>query len=183
MSRIGKLPIAIPSSVNIDVKDNYVVVKGSLGELSFQFDPLIVIDIQEKEASVTRANDEKRARELHGLSRTLLANMIQGVSKGFERKLEVNGVGYKAKIAGKDLELALGYSHPIKVTPPEGITFEIEGQKQNIIVIKGIDKQKVGQVAANVRSYRKPEPYKGKGVKYIEERIIRKVGKAAGKDS
>jgi large subunit ribosomal protein L6 len=182
MSRIGKLPIEIPSGVTVDIKDNFVTVKGSLGELSFQFDNLMVIEINEKEATVKRANDEKRARELHGLSRTLLANMIQGVSKGFERRLEVNGVGYKAKLAGKNLDLALGYSHPIKVEPPEGITFEIDGKKQNIIVVKGISKQKVGQVAANIRSHRKPEPYKGKGVKYIEERIIRKVGKAAGKE-
>lgn len=185
MSRIGKLPIEIPSGVTVEIKGNTVHVKGSLGEEAIQFDPNHIEVKQEDNAVVvTKKSEERKPRELHGLTRTLIANAVEGVSKGFEKRLEINGVGYRAKVSGdKKLELTLGFSHPVHVEAPEGVSFAMDEQAKNIIIVKGPSKQKVGQVAANIREYRKPEPYKGKGIKYIDEHIIRKVGKAAAKEA
>lgn len=175
MSRIGKLPIDIPSGVEVKIDDSSVIVKGPKGELQKIFHRDMNIEIKDNQLVVTRPSDKKEHRALHGLTRSLLNNMIVGVSKGFEKKLEINGVGYRAQKQGKKLVLNLGYSHPIEMEDPEGLESVVEGT--NKIVVKGIDKEKVGLYAANIRSKRKPEPYKGKGIKYADERIIRKVGK------
>lgn len=183
MSRIGKLPIAIPAGVTAEVNGNTVKAKGKLGERSLECDPLMKIELVDNEIIVSKKNEDKKSRELHGLTRTLIANMLTGVHEGFEKRLEVNGVGYRAKVSGKKLELTLGFSHPVSVTAPDDITFQLDEKAKNVIIISGIDKQVVGQTAANIRSYRKPEPYKGKGIKYIDEHIRRKVGKAASKEA
>lgn len=176
MSRIGKLPIELPAGVTVDASpDGAVKVKGKNGELSAKFDTSIVISQDGNVITLTRASDEKRVRALHGLVRSLLANMVTGVSEGFSKTLEIVGVGYRAQLQGSKLALSLGYSHPIEMDAPAGITFEVPNP--NTIIVKGIDKQAVGQVAANIRKFRKPEPYKGKGVKYQGEYIRRKVGK------
>jgi large subunit ribosomal protein L6 len=181
MSRIGKLPIAIAKNVQVDVDGSHVKVKGPKGELSRTFPEGVSITVDEGSARVQRANDEKRTRALHGLSRSLLANMVAGVSDGFTKTLELQGVGYRVTQSGPKVTLAVGFSHPVEVAPPDGISLEVEGQ--NRLHVRGIDKELVGQVAANIRKVRKPEPYKGKGIRYLGERVRRKAGKAgkAGK--
>ena len=176
MSRIGRKPITVPAGVEIKVDDaNVVTVKGPLGELKNTFSPVLTIAQDGDKLTVTRPNDEKENRALHGLSRTLVANMVEGVTKGYEKKLEVNGVGYRVAKEGKKLVMNLGYSHPVVMTEIDGVTFETPDQ--NTIFVRGIDKQLVGQVAAQVREKRPPEPYKGKGIKYADEHIRRKAGK------
>ena len=180
MSRIGRMPIAIPAGVTVTIAENNVVsVKGPKGELVRELPVEMEIKEEEGKIIVARPNDLKRMKALHGLTRTLIANMITGVTAGYEKKLEVNGVGYRASKAGKKLTLNLGYSHPVEMEDPEGIETVMEGQ--NIIIVKGIDKEKVGQFAAEIRSKREPEPYKGKGIKYADEVIRRKVGKTGKK--
>ena len=180
MSRIGRMPIAIPAGVTVTIAENNVVsVKGPKGELVRELPVEMEIKEEEGKIIVSRPNDLKRMKSLHGLTRTLIANMITGVTAGYEKKLEVNGVGYRAAKAGKKLTLSLGYSHPVEMEDPEGIETVLEGQ--NIIIVKGIDKEKVGQFAAEIRSKREPEPYKGKGIKYADEVIRRKVGKTGKK--
>ena len=177
MSRIGRLPVAIPAGVTVTVADNNVVtVKGKLGELTQKFDAIIDIKVEGAEVLVTRPNDDKETRALHGLTRALVNNMIVGVNEGFSKKLEIVGVGYRVEMKGKDLNIALGFSHPVIIAAPAGITFEVPDS--NTIIVKGIDKQAVGQIAAVIRSKRPPEPYHGKGVKYSDEHIRRKAGKA-----
>ena len=177
MSRIGRMPVVIPAGVNVTVADNNVVtVKGKLGELTQKFSTLITIKIEGSEIVLTRANEDKETKALHGLTRALVANMVNGVNEGFSKKLEINGVGYRAEKAGQYLNLALGYSHPVVIAAPEGITFEVPDS--NTIIVKGADKQAVGQIAAVIREKRPPEPYLGKGIKYSNEHIRRKAGKA-----
>lgn len=179
MSRIGKLPIDIPKDVTIDIKDETITVKGPKGELSENIHEKIELKKKDDQILVTRKSDDKKARSLHGLSRNLINNMVIGVTKGFKKELEIIGVGYKAQAQGSKVTLNLGFSHPIEYQAPEGITFEQD--KKNILVVNGINKQVVGEVAAKIRSYREPEPYKGKGVKYIDEYVARKAGKTAAK--
>jgi large subunit ribosomal protein L6 len=175
MSRIGKAPITVPSGVDVTVDGRNVTVKGPKGTLSHEVDEPITVSVDDGVLSVKRPDDERESRALHGLSRSLLNNLVQGVSQGYERKLEIHGVGYRVQLRGTDLEFALGFSHPVKITPPEGITFTVESPTR--FSVQGIDKQLVGQVAANIRWLRKPDPYKGKGVRYAGEQIRRKVGK------
>ncbi len=176
MSRIGKLPIKIPSGVNIDIKGKAITVKGPKGELFLEIDDSVQLSIEDANLIVQRSSDSKDHRSKHGLYRSLLANMVQGVSDGFEKTLEIIGVGYRASKKGEDLEVLVGYSNPVMVRKVEGISFDVP--TNTTIVIKGIDKQLVGQVAANIREIRKPEPYKGKGIRYQAEYVRRKVGKA-----
>lgn len=178
MSRIGKLPIAIHPGVTITVDQDTITVVGPKGTLSQFTMPGITVALEENQAVVTRESDAREHRSKHGLMRTLVSNMVVGVTTGFERKLEINGVGYKAALEGAKLKLALGFSHDVYFVIPEGIKVAVEA---NVVTISGISKQAVGQVAAEIRALKKPEPYKGKGIKYIEERIIRKSGKS-GKD-
>ena len=176
MSRIGKMPIAIPAGVTVDVaENNKVTVKGPKGTLERVMAPEMKIAVEGAEVTVSRPNDLKRNKSLHGLTRTLINNMVIGVTDGYEKKLEVNGVGYRAAKQGKKLVLNLGYSHPVEMEDPEGVETVVEGT--NIIFVKGIDKEKIGQYAAEIRDKRRPEPYKGKGIKYADEHIRRKVGK------
>ncbi|MCI9127361.1 MAG: 50S ribosomal protein L6 [Eubacterium sp.] len=176
MSRIGRMPIAVPAGVTVDIaENNKVTVKGPKGELERVLPESMDIKKDGDEIIVTRPNDLKKNKALHGLTRTLINNMVVGVTDGYEKKLEVNGVGYRAQKQGKKLVLSLGYSHPVEMEDPEGIETVLEGQ--NLIIVKGIDKEKVGQYAAEIRSKRAPEPYKGKGIKYDYEVIRRKVGK------
>jgi large subunit ribosomal protein L6 len=179
VSRIGRLPVAIPSGVQVDVTGQNVRVKGPKGELHRMFSHLIGIkmDAERNQLNITRNSDDPAERALHGTTRAVLANMIHGVSKGFEVLLEVEGVGYRAEMEGKNLALFVGYSHPVKMTPPAGITFEAD-QKTRQIKVLGFDKELVGQVAANIRKVRPPEPYHGKGIRYLGEHIRRKAGKA-----
>ena len=180
MSRIGRLPIAIPAGVTVEIaENNKVTVKGPKGTLERVLPAEMSISKDGETIVVTRPNDLKRMKSLHGLTRTLINNMVVGVSAGYEKVLEVNGVGYKAQKQGKTLVLSLGYSHPVEMTDPEGVDSAVEGQ--NKIIITGIDKEKVGQYAAEIRSNRGPEPYKGKGIKYADEVIRRKVGKTGKK--
>jgi large subunit ribosomal protein L6 len=179
MSRIGKMPIAVPAGVTVDIaENNKVTVKGPKGELSRALAPEMEIKMDGDTITVSRPNDLKRNRALHGLTRTLLNNMIIGVTEGYKKTLEVNGVGYRASKQGKKLTLNLGYSHPIEMEDPEGLETKVEDNK---IIVSGIDKEKVGQYAAEIRSTRAPEPYKGKGIKYDYEVIRRKVGKTGKK--
>ncbi len=179
MSNIGKQPIVIPEGVGVSRKETNIFVKGKLGELNHEFKSDIGISINENEVVVTRNSDEKIQRELHGLTRVLIANMVQGVSQGFQKELNLVGVGYTADASkGNFLLLNVGYSHPIYFETPEGIT--IETPNANTVIVKGISKQEVGQVAANIRELRKPEPYKGKGIKYSNEHIRKKAGKSIG---
>ena len=180
MSRIGKKPIDIPSGVDVKLVDNKITVKGPKGTLERQLHPEINVDIEGASISVTRPTDQKRHRALHGLTRTLVNNMVEGVTKGFEKTLELVGVGYRAAMQGKKLVLNVGYSHPVEMVPADGLNVEV-GPKQNTIIISGYDKEVVGQFAAQVRAVREPEPYKGKGIKYSDEKIRRKAGKAGGK--
>ncbi|MCR4641839.1 MAG: 50S ribosomal protein L6 [Lachnospiraceae bacterium] len=180
MSRIGKMPIAVPAGVTVSIaENNKVTVKGPKGTLERVLPAEMEIKQEGAEITVSRPNDLKRMKSLHGLTRTLLHNMVVGVTDGYEKKLEVNGVGYRAAKQGKKLVLSLGYSHPVEMDDPEGIETVVDGQ--NIIIVKGIDKEKVGQFAAEIRDKRRPEPYKGKGIKYAEETIRRKVGKTGKK--
>ena len=179
MSRIGKAPIAIPSGVDVTISGHHITVKGPKGTLSRTIPGEIVVRKEESTLLVERPNDERQNRSLHGLSRTLVSNMVIGVTDGFAKELEIVGVGYRAEAQGANLRLALGFSHPVNVPAPDGITFEIPVQTR--VIVKGIDKELVGQVAANIRSIRKPEPYKGKGVRYACERILRKAGKTGKK--
>lgn len=179
MSRIGKAPIAIPSGVDITITGQHITVKGPKGTLSRVIPGEIIVRKEDTTLFVERPNDERQNRSLHGLCRTLVSNMVIGVTDGFSKELEIVGVGYRAEAQGANLRLALGFSHPVNVPAPDGITFEIPVQTR--IIIKGIDKELVGQVAANIRSIRKPEPYKGKGVRYAGERILRKAGKTGKK--
>jgi large subunit ribosomal protein L6 len=175
MSRIGKKPIEIPQGVEIKMTDGVVTTKGKQGTLSYAIPSDISVDIREKEIVVTRATDQKRHRALHGLVRSLLNNMVIGVSAGFSKTLLIEGIGYRVAKQGNGLNLSVGYSHPVNIDAPDGVTFEVEGQ--NRIIVKGADKQLVGQVAANIRRVRPPEPYKGKGIRYSGEYVRRKVGK------
>jgi large subunit ribosomal protein L6 len=178
MSRIGKLPIDIPSGVTITVDPDWITVAGSKGTLKQFTMPGVTVKQEDNQVVVTRANDEPVNRSKHGLMRSLIANMIDGVSKGFEKKLEINGVGFRVALAGQGLKFNLGFSHEVNYALPQGVTAKVEGM---VITVSGIDKQQVGQVAAEIRALKKPEPYKGKGIKYVGERIIRKSGKS-GKD-
>ena len=180
MSRIGKSPIAVPSGVDVTIANGAITVKGPKGTLSRAIPGEISVRKDETNLLVERPNDERENRSLHGLTRTLVANMVQGVTGGFVKELDIVGVGYRAESQGPNkLRLSLGFSHPVMVDAPEGVTFEVPQPTR--IIVKGIDKETVGQVAANIRSIRKPEPYKGKGVRYLDERIIRKAGKAGKK--
>ena len=180
MSRIGRMPIAIPTGVTVEVaENNKVTVKGPKGTLERVLPSEMDIKMEGSEIVVSRPNDLKKMKSLHGLTRTLINNMVIGVTQGYEKKLEVNGVGYRAQKQGKKLVLSLGYSHPVEMEDPEGLETVLDGQ--NIIVVKGIDKEKVGQYAAEIRAKRAPEPYKGKGIKYADEVIRRKVGKTGKK--
>jgi large subunit ribosomal protein L6 len=180
MSRIGNAPISVPSGVDVNISGNSVVVKGPKGSLSRELVGGITLRQVDGTIIVERPNDERESRSLHGLSRALVSNMVVGVTQGFEKELEIVGVGYRAELKGPSgLRLNLGFSHPVDVQAPEGVTFEVPAQTR--IIVKGIDKEAVGQVAANIRSIRKPEPYKGKGVRYLGEKILRKAGKAGKK--
>ena len=175
MSRIGRMPIAIPAGVTVSIaENNHVTVKGPKGTLERTLPVEMEIKVEGEEVTVTRPNDLKKMKSLHGLTRTLINNMVIGVTDGYEKVLEVNGVGYRAQKSGKKLTLNLGFSHPVEMEDPEGIESSVDGNK---IIVKGIDKEKVGQYAAEIRDKRRPEPYKGKGIKYIDEVIRRKVGK------
>jgi large subunit ribosomal protein L6 len=177
MSRIGKQPIEVPATVSVSLSPGRVIVNGPLGELSQDVPQRIAIEQAEGEIRVTRPTDRGPDRALHGLTRSLVANMVEGVTKGFEKRLEIQGVGYRAALRGTSLELNVGYSHPVVMNAPDGIEFDVPSNTE--IVVKGIDKQKVGQTAAEVRKVRPPEPYKGKGIRYQGEYVARKVGKRA----
>ena len=179
MSRIGRKPINIPAGVEAKFEAGVMTVKGPKGTLTQNIHPNMMVEVSGAEINVTRPNDEKLNRSLHGMTRTLIANMVQGVSEGFKKELEVNGVGYRVQKQGKDMVMNLGYSHTVVFSDTEDITIEVPGP--NKVIINGIDKQKVGQFAAEVRSKRPPEPYKGKGIKYVDEHIRRKEGKAGKK--
>jgi large subunit ribosomal protein L6 len=175
MSRIGKLPVAIPAGVKVSLEGNEIKVQGAKGSLSQVLPERVTIAVEAEQIVVSRPSEDKQDIALHGLSRSLIYNMVVGVSEGFTRVLEINGVGYRAEVSGSVLTLSLGYSHPVVYQLPQGVSVEVE--KQTRLTIRGIDKQLVGSTAAKIRSFRKPEPYKGKGVKYAEERILRKAGK------
>jgi len=176
MSRIGKMPVTVPSGVDVKVDGTQVTVKGSKGQLSREFTDRVKFQIEDGTVIVARDDDTRESRALHGLSRALLANMVQGVSEGFSKILEIQGVGYRASLKGSDIELLVGFSHPVDVPAPRGITFEVPEPTR--IVVSGIDKEQVGQVAAEIRRVRPPEPYKGKGIRYSGEYVRRKAGKA-----
>lgn len=181
MSRLGKLPIQIPEGTQVKIENNFIIVKGPKGELKIEIHPVIKIDISDKEINIKVENSQdKGQRALWGLSRSLINNMVIGVNEGFEKKMEINGVGYRAQASGRKLILNVGFSHTVEYNLPEGISAEVEN---NVITVKGIDKQAVGETAAQIRKIRKPEPYKGKGIKYVDEVIRRKEGKTAAKAS
>jgi len=177
MSRIGRQPIPVPANVNVALDPGRIMVNGPLGELTQELPTRMVVERQEDVILVTRPTERGEDRALHGLTRTLIANMVEGVTKGFEKRLEIQGVGYRASLRGTSLELNVGYSHPVVKDAPQGITFEVPAPTQ--IVVKGVDKQQVGQIAAEIRKVRPPEPYKGKGIRYEGEHVRRKVGKRA----
>ena len=177
MSRIGRKPISVPENVTIDVSPGHVSVKGPKGELAQDLSADMKVEQSDGVLTVARPTDRGEHRALHGLTRSLIANMVEGVTDGFEKRLEIQGVGYRAQLKGKNLELALGYSHPVPIDAPEGIEFEVPQPTE--IIVRGIDKQLVGQVAADIRKRRPPEPYKGKGIRYRDEHVMRKVGKRA----
>lgn len=184
MSRIGKKPVVIPSGVTVTQEaDGTLITKGPKGELRLKPNPLIKVEIKDSEVIVLADINDKTQHALFGLTRTLIANMVEGVTKAYTKTLEINGVGYRVAIQGSKLVLNLGYSHPIEYMIPAGITFKIDDEKKNVLYVSGIDKQLVGQVSAEIREFRKPEPYKGKGIKYMDEHIRRKAGKAASKAS
>ncbi|WP_114572160.1 50S ribosomal protein L6 [Exiguobacterium flavidum] len=175
MSRIGKKPVVIPAGVTVTVENNSVTVKGPKGELTREFSPTMAINVEENQVIVTRPNDEKANRTIHGTTRALIANMVEGVNNGFSKTLDIQGVGYRAQKQGNKIVLNLGYSHPIEYTPEQGIEVEVPTNTQ--IIVRGISKERVGHVAALIRSYRQPEPYKGKGIRYSDEVVRRKEGK------
>lgn len=179
MSRIGKIPVQIPQGVQVDMDNNFMTVRGPKGTVSRQLHPDMTIERNDGELLVTRPTDNRMHRSLHGLTRSLVFNMVTGVTAGYTRRLEVSGVGYRVQQAGSNLILQLGFSHPVQIDPPEGVTLAAEGN--NKIVVSGIDKELVGETAARIRRMRKPEPYKGKGIRYAEEQVRRKVGKTGGK--
>jgi large subunit ribosomal protein L6 len=180
MSRIGRMPIEVPSGVDVTISENnHIVVKGPKGTLARTLDASLQFVRENGSIVVQRPNDERRARAMHGLSRSLLANMVTGVTSGFEKRLEITGTGYRAQGGGTALTLQMGFSHPVQMEAPDGITFEVDGTTR--VIVKGIDKEVVGQVAANIRKVRPPEPYKGKGIRYADEVIRRKAGKAGAK--
>lgn len=179
MSRIGRKPIAIPAGVDVKIDNNQITVKGPKGTLSRELHKDIIVVVEANEILVQRPSDNKLHRSLHGTTRSVVNNMVSGVTEGFVKNLELVGVGYRANLAGKNLNLAVGYSHPVEIAPEAGIEFEVPAN--NKIVVKGIDKERVGAVAAQIRAVREPEPYKGKGIKYEDERILRKEGKAGKK--
>jgi large subunit ribosomal protein L6 len=174
MSRVGRKPVVIPAGVTVTLKDDNLTVKGPKGELKRQLPPLVTVKVEKGQVTVQRENDDPVTRARHGLVRALIQNMVEGVTKGFERKLEINGVGYRAEAQGDKLNMSLGFSHPVVFQLPKGVTAKVE---KNVIVLSGVDKELVGHSAAKVRQFRPPEPYKGKGIKYAEEHIKRKVGK------
>jgi len=176
MSRVGKMPIAVPQGVEVRIDGTRVTVKGPKGELSRDLNPEMRIEQKEGQVIVSRPTDQPRHRAMHGLTRSLVANMVAGVTEGFSKTLELQGVGYRAQMQGKELVLAIGYSHPVNVPPPPGIEFEVDGTSK--IIVKGINREHVGQAAADVRKIRPPEPYKGKGIRYAGEYVRRKAGKA-----
>jgi large subunit ribosomal protein L6 len=175
MSRIGKLPIPVPANVDVTIDGQQISVKGPKGTLAHTIAEPITVEREDGVLAIKRPDDERRNRALHGLTRSLVNNLVVGVTDGYEKKLEIHGVGYRVQLKGSDLEFSLGFSHPVKVTPPEGITFVVEAPTR--FSVQGIDKQRVGEVAANIRKLRKPDPYKGKGVRYAGEKVRRKVGK------
>lgn len=176
MSRIGRMPVTVPSGVNVEIKGSHLRVKGPKGELDRVFPAAMQISLNDGVIEVSRPSDEREHRALHGMTRALINNMVVGVSTGFDKILEVNGVGYRAELSGKNLVLYVGYSHPVTVTPPPGIKFDVDAKTRQIKV-SGYDKEQVGQIAANIREIRPPEPYKGKGIKYLEEKLRHKAGK------
>lgn len=175
MSRIGRKPITVPGGVEINAKPGQVTVKGPKGELVQEISPDMTVKVEDGTLTIERPTDRPKHRALHGLTRSLIANMIVGVTDGYQKVLEIQGVGYRAQAKGKNIELAVGYSHPVQIECPEGIEFELPQPTE--IIVRGIDKQQVGQIAANIRESRPPEPYKGKGIRYRDERVLRKVGK------
>jgi large subunit ribosomal protein L6 len=177
MSRVGKKPIELPEGVKVDIKGSDVTVAGSKGKVSRSFRPEISIKLEDSVLTVERSNDSRSQRAFHGLTRSLLNNMVIGVSKGFSRRLQIEGVGYRAEVKGKNLILNVGYSHPVEIEPPENVQFEVENRGK-LITVSGIDKQVVGEISAQIRKVRKPEPYKGKGIRYEGEYVRRKAGKA-----
>jgi large subunit ribosomal protein L6 len=182
MSRIGKLPVEIPQNVEVKIDGDMVFAKGPKGELSLKFEPEFVsISSENGLVVVNRKNDEKASRARHGLYRSLIQNLMIGVTEGYAKKMEIKGVGYRGAMKGSSLELSLGFSHPINYDIPADITIQFEEKSQNIFTISGIDKQKVGQVSAEIRGFKKPEPYKGKGIRYFDEEVVRKAGKTASK--
>lgn len=183
MSRIGKIPVPIPAGVTISLEGEMLVVKGPKGELKLKINHLVKVEVKDSDVNIVRTNDKSDSSSLQGITRTLVNNMVTGVTKGFAKKLEINGVGYKAAVQPKKLVLNLGYSHPIEYPTPTGIEFKLDEEKKNLLTVSGIDKQLIGQVCAEIRSFRPPEPYKGKGIKYLEEHIKRKAGKSAAKAS
>lgn len=179
MSRIGKLPIPIPDKVNVAIQGQAITVKGPKGELSRKLTPEVAVEQTDNVLQVTRRNESRIARQRHGLSRTLVANMVEGVSKGFEKKLQIQGVGYRAQVQGRNLILNVGYSNPVTIEPPEGVQVAVESNTN--VTVSGINKEVVGNTAAQIRAVRPPEPYKGKGIRYADEYVRRKVGKAGKK--
>ena len=177
MSRIGKMPVTVPNGVEVSVADDMITVKGPKGELQQALLSHVAISQEDGTVTIERKGDEKVARAQHGLTRALVQNMVTGVTEGFQKQLEVNGVGFKVNLSGKTLKMALGFSHDVNFTAPDAVELAVDG---NIITVKGSNKQQVGQVAAEIRALKKPEPYKGKGIKYVDEYIVRKAGKAAG---
>jgi len=180
MSRVGKQPVIVPNGVTATVSGNIVTIKGPKGELKKEFHPKMKIEVKDNNIVITRDGNEKFEKAIHGLTRNLINNMVEGVTKGYVRKMEIVGVGYKANPNKNKINLSLGFTHPIELVAPVGIEFKLDPENKNIIIITGIDKEVIGQVAAKVRSYREPEPYKGKGIRYFGEKIARKAGKAAG---
>ncbi len=183
MSRIGKKPVVIPSGVEVRLEGRTVHVKGPKGELSFTHHERMELKIEDGKVNVIRSTELQKDRELHGVTRTLISNMIEGVTNGFEKKLEIIGVGYRAMIQGSKLVLSLGFSHPVNYDIPNGIQMSMDEEKKNILTIKGIDKQLLGQITAEIRSFRSPEPYKGKGIRYVGEYVRHKAGKSAAKEA
>lgn len=179
MSRIGKQPIIVPTGVEVNLQGQKITLKGPKGTLERSLHPKVKVAFVDQQLVVTRSSDERNEVSLHGLTRALLNNMVVGVSKGFEKKLEIIGVGYRAQVSGKKVILSLGFSHPIEYSFPKDIAIEIDKENKNILVIQGPDKEAVGEIAANIRGFRPPEPYKGKGISYLGEHIVRKAGKAA----
>jgi large subunit ribosomal protein L6 len=179
MSRIGRKPIPLPKGVDVKIEGTEVTVKGTKGTMKFGVLPDISVSLEDGRVLVSRASDEKSVRAAHGMTRAIISNMITGVDRGFEKVLEIIGVGYRAQMQGKNLILALGFSHPVEFVPPQGIELAVDGPTK--VIVRGIDKQLVGQTASDIRGYRPPEPYKGKGIRYAGEYVIRKAGKAGGK--